>query len=369
MARDYYEILGVSRNASPEEIKKAYRELALKFHPDRNPDKKATEIFKEANEAYAVLSDPEKRRQYDAYGPAGFGQRYSEEEIFRNFNFEQIFKDMGINFGFGQGGDEIFGSIFGQGMGRQRDVGQSILYKMDLSLNEIAKGTQKEIQIRHLKRCERCGGGGAEPGSKMGKCSACNGSGRVARTTNTFFGRMQTVTVCERCGGKGKTYEKRCKQCNGKGGAIASERIMVTIPAGVSEGMRLRLDGMGDYGADGNGDLFVEVHELKHDQFRREGDDVYVHVRIPFYTAILGGRITVPTLDGDKEITLEAATQQGKEITLRGGGIRRLRGAGSGDEIVTVDIDLPKVLSQEQRDLIEKFRQSDQIGKKKFGFI
>jgi molecular chaperone DnaJ len=368
MPADYYNTLGVAKNASPEEIKKAYRELALKFHPDRNKDKSSEEKFKEINEAYAVLSDPEKRRQYDSFGPAGFGQRYNQDEIFRNVNFEQIFKDMGINFGFGQG-DDIFGSFFGQQMGGQREVGQSILYKMDLNLAEVAKGTQREVMIRHQKRCDRCSGTGAEPGSKMIKCPDCSGTGRIAKTTNTFFGRMQTVTTCGRCGGKGKSYEKRCKTCNGRGGVIANEKIVVTIPAGVSEGTRLRLDGMGDFGADGNGDLFVEVHELKNSQFDREGDNIHTRVRIPFYMAILGGKVTVPTLDGDKEMTLEPGTQQGKSITLKGGGIKRLRGSGSGDEIVSIDIDLPKSLTQEQRDLMEKFRQSDQSGKRKFGFL
>ncbi len=368
MPDDYYKVLGVQKGASADEIKKAYRELALKYHPDRNPDKEATERFKEVNEAYAVLSDPEKRRQYDAYGPAGFGQKYSEEEIFRNFDFEQIFKDIGINFGFGSGG-QPFGSFFEQGAARQGGEGQSILYRMELPLDEIADGVQKEISVRHVKVCDRCKGSLAEPGTKVIRCPECGGTGRIVTTTNTFFGRMQSVAACRRCGGRGKSYEKRCRKCNGKGGVVDTERIMVTIPAGVYDGARLRLEGMGDYGPDGNGDLYVEIHERKHPVFAREGDNVHAQVRVPFYTAILGGRITVPTLHGEKEIAIEQGTQQGKSIILRGEGIRRLRGSGAGDEIITINIEIPGSLSGEQRELIERFRDREGSQRRKFGFV
>ena len=370
MPRDYYSLLGVPKSASADEIKQAYRKLALELHPDRNPSKEAQEKFKEVNEAYAVLGDPEKRKQYDAYGPAGFSQHYSQEEIFRNFDFEQIFKDMGINFGnMGMGGtDDFFGSLFG-GTARNRNVGQSILYKMDLTLEQIAKGTQQEISVRHVKMCGNCGGTGAEPGSKIVKCPECNGRGQVATVSNTFFGRMQTVTTCARCGGRGKSYEKRGRVCNGKGGVVLNDKLSVAIPAGVSEGTRLRLGGMGDYGSGGKGDLYVEVHEIKHSVFDREGDNIYANVKVPFYTAILGGRIIVPTLDGQKELTVDQGTQQGKQIVLKGAGIKRLRGNSSGDEIVTVNIDIPKSLTQQQRELIEKFSSSEGDGRKRFGFI
>ncbi len=368
MTENYYDLLGVSKDASQEEIKKAYRKLALELHPDRNKDPQAVNRFKEINEAYAVLGDSEKKAQYDSYGPAGFGQRYNEEEIFRNFNFEQVFRDMGINIG-GMGTEDIFSSFFGQGA-RHPNLGQGILYRMDLTLEQIAKGTQQEISVRHVRRCDRCDGSGAEPGSKVIKCPECSGKGQVITTTNTFFGRMQTVTTCGRCGGKGKSYEKKCRTCNGKGGAVANENINVTIPAGVSEGTRLRLEGMGDYGPGGNGDLYVEIHELRHNTFARQGDDIHATVKVPFYTAILGGRIVVPTLDGQKELTLDQGMQQGKQIVLKGSGIKRLRGSGAGDEIITVDIEMPKSLSSQQRELIEKFKSSEEgVGKKKFGFI
>ncbi len=370
MPRDYYEVLGVPKNASADEIKKAYRNLALQLHPDRNPSKEASERFKEVNEAYAVLSDPEKRKQYDSYGPAGFSQHYSQEEIFRNFDFDQIFKDMGVNFGsMGMGGpDDLFGGLFGQAA-RSRNAGQSILYRMNLTLEQIAKGTQQEITVRHVKKCSNCDGTGAEPGSRIVKCPECNGRGQVATVSNTFFGRMQTVTTCPRCGGRGKSYEKKCRVCSGKGGVVANEKLTVTIPAGLSEGTRLRLEGMGDYGIDGNGDLYVEVHEIKHSTFTREGDNILANVKVPFYTAILGGRITVPTLDGQKELTIDQGTQQGKQIVLKGAGIKKLRGSGYGDEIVTVSIEIPRSLTQQQRELMEKFSSSDAEGKKRFGFI
>ncbi len=368
MPRDYYDVLGVQKTASADEIKRAYRDLALKLHPDRNPSKEAGEKFREINEAYAVLGDPEKKKQYDAYGPAGFGQRYNEEEIFRNFDFNQVFREMGINIG-GFGDSDLFGSFFGQG-GRQGDVGQSILYRLDLTLEQIAHGSQQELTERHVKRCDNCKGGGAEPGSKTIKCPECNGRGQVAQVSNTFFGRMQTVTTCGRCRGKGKIYDKRCRVCGGKGGVVATEKINVTIPAGVTEGTRLRLEGMGDFGNDGNGDLFVEVHELRHSVFTREGDNIRANMRIPFYIAILGGRIVVPTLDGQRELTIDPGAQQGKQIVLKGAGIKKLRGSGAGDEIVTISIEIPKSLSQQQKELIEKFKSSEEgEGKKKFGFM
>ncbi len=365
MAEDYYSILGVSKDASADEIKRAYRNLALQLHPDRNPSKEAGEKFREVNAAYAVLSDPEKRKQYDAYGPAGFSQHYSEEDIFRGFNFEQIFRDMGINIG-GMGGEEMFGSLFGQGM-RSSNAGQSILYRIDLTLEQIAKGAQQEISVKHVRRCDRCEGSGAEPGSKVVKCPECSGRGQVVTVTTTILGRMQTVTTCGRCGGKGRSYEKRCRACNGKGGVVATEKVTVTIPAGVNEGMRLRLGGMGDFGPGGSGDLYVEVHELRHSTFTREGYDIHAEVKVPFYTAILGGSVSVPTLDGQREITIGEGTQQGKTIVIRGAGITKLRGGGSGDEIVTVNIEIPRSLSQQQRELIERFRESGQEGKRRFG--
>ncbi len=357
MAKDYYEILGVEKSASPEQIKKAYRDLALQYHPDRNKSKEAEERFKTINEAYAVLSDPEKRRQYDAVGPERFGQTFSQEDIFRGSNVEDILRSMGININFGFGeNDDFVSSFFGQNA-RQGEIGQSVLYKMDLSLEEIAKGTEKEISVRHVKRCSHCEGTGGEPGSKPSRCSRCNGSGRINAVQNTFFGRMQTVATCDRCGGSGRIYEKKCKACNGKGGAVATENAKVTIPAGVTNGMRLRLGGMGDYGKDGSGDLYIEVNELSHSTFDRQGDDIVTQLKVPFYTAILGGKITVPTLAGKKELTIEEGTQAGKSIVLKGEGIKHFRGGGYGDEIAKIEIEIPRSLSSDEKALLEHFRE------------
>ncbi len=373
MTKDYYEILGVPRNATLEEIKKAYRELALKYHPDRNKSKEAEEKFKEINEAYAVLSDPEKRRQYDMYGPSGFGQRYSEEDIFRGFNFEDIFRDLGINFGFDVSdfeGEDIFDLFQGQGRRRSANVGQSILYRLDITLEEAARGTEKEIRFRHIKKCPHCNGTGAEPNAKLIKCPECNGRGVIVTTRNTFFGRIQTSATCPRCEGSGKIYDKPCKVCNGTGGVVSEEKVVVKIPSGITDGARLRLRGMGDYAKGGTGDMFVEVHVLPHKIFKREGDDIYVNLDIPFYTAILGGKVKVPTLDGYKEIEIPRGTQHGDKITIRGEGIKTQR--GSGDEIVVVNILIPKSISREQEELIKKFKEieegSNDEGKKRWFF-
>jgi len=359
MAKDYYDILGVPHNATLDEIKKAYRELALKYHPDRNKSKEAEEKFKEINEAYAVLSDPEKRKQYDMYGPAGFGQKYSEEDIFRGFNFEDILKDLGLNFdfGFSDFGEEPFFDSFGQsGRGRASvNVGQSILYRLDITFEEAAKGTEKEIRFRHIKKCPHCNGTGAEPNAKLIKCPECNGRGVIVTTRSTFFGRIQTSTVCPRCGGSGKIYDKPCKVCNGTGGVVSDEKVVVKIPPGITDGTRLRLKGMGDYAKGGTGDLFVEVHVLEHKIFEREGNDIYVNLSIPFYTAILGGKVKVPTLDGEREIEIPRGTQQGDKIVIKGAGIRTPRDVG--DEIAIVNIAIPRSISKEEEELLMRFKE------------
>ena len=357
MAKDYYEILGVPRNATLDEIKKAYRELALKYHPDRNKSKEAEEKFKEINEAYAVLSDPEKRKQYDMYGPAGFGQRYSEEDIFRGFNFEDIFRDLGINFGFDFGFDNFDEDFFSPFEQRQRaqNVGQSILYRLDITLEEAAKGAEKEIKFRHIKKCPHCNGTGAEPDAKLIKCPECNGRGVIIATRNTFFGKIQTSMTCPRCGGSGKIYDKPCRVCNGTGGIVSDEKVVVKIPPGIEDGARLRLRGMGDYAKGGSGDMFVEIHILEDKTFKRKGDDIYVNIDIPFYTAILGGTVKVPTLNGEKEVEIPRGTQQGAKIVLPGEGIRGQR--KSGDEVVIVNITMPKSLSKEEEELLKRFRE------------
>jgi molecular chaperone DnaJ len=365
MAEDFYNTLGVSKSASQDEIKKAYRDLALAYHPDRNKSKEAEEKFKKINEAYAVLSDPEKRKQYDVMGSDMFNQRYSEEDIFRNFNFNDIFKEMGININFGN-----MSGMFSQGM--ENDVGESILYRLSITLEEAATGTEKEISVRHLTECQRCKGTGAEPNSKIVTCNKCNGSGYMRSVTNTMFGRMERIIQCDRCGGSGKRYEQPCLKCRGKGTESKEEKIKVKIPYGIRNGMRLRLKGMGDFGKEGKGDLYVEVEIKKHKIFTREEDDIYTSIEIPFYKAILGGSIEVPSLTGIKTVNIQQGTQPNSKIVLRREGIHSMNSSSYGDEIVELKVNIPKSISEKEKEIIDEYRKLDESEankKKKFGIF
>lgn len=368
MSKDYYDVLGVKKDSSQDDIKKAYRSLALQFHPDRNKSKQAEEKFKEINEAYAVLGDTQKRQQYDTMGSEQFGRQFSPDEIFRNFDFESVFKDMGINVDFGFPG---FGNIFGfgdqQGAPR-RERGQDILHSMDITLEEAAKGAQKEVRLKHVKKCGNCNGSGAEPGSSLAKCPKCGGSGYINIVRNSMFARIQTVSPCDECGGRGKIPSRKCKVCAGKGGVVAYDNIDVTIPHGVGDGMRLRLLGVGDYNRDESGDLYLEIHVLKHKDFERSGDDIIANVSVPFYDALLGAELLVPTLNGAKKVRIEPGTQPGARIVLDGEGIKGFRSNTAGDEIINVNVELPKSLSDSERDLIRKFKES-RDSKKKFGLF
>ena len=365
MSKDYYEVLGVKKSASQDEIKAAYRSLAMKYHPDKNVDKspeekkKIEEKFKEINESYAVLSDPEKRQSYDMYGSESFHQRYSQEDIFRNFNIDEILRNMGFNFGSGEG--NIF-DMFGFGnMGQQRnvDAGNDILARVNVSLQEAAHGIEKTIYVPHLKECGRCHGSGAEPGTSIVRCDKCNGTGQQRTTRRTPFGVMQTITTCAKCGGSGKAFDKPCRNCAGHGKQKEQDKIQVKIPKGVDTGSRLRLKGMGDYGHDRIGDLYVDVIVSEDKTFRREGDDIRTELHIPFYVAALGGSAKVKTLEGEETIKIEPGTQHRDIIALRGKGMPRLNSSSYGDEIVEVRVDVPRKLNSEQRDLLEKFRDSD----------
>ena len=374
MARDYYNVLGVQKGTSQAQIKEAYRKLVLKYHPDVNKSDEAKAKMQEINEAYAVLGNDEKKKQYDAYGPEMFNRQFSQEDIFSGFNVEDIFREMGVNINFGGfGGGDLLGGFFGGQQG-QSNRGQSILYRLDLGLEDIARGSTKKISVKHLKRCSRCSGRGGEPGSKEIKCRRCKGTGYISRQQRSMFGSINTVTACDECGGAGRYYEKTCRICSGKGGAITTESVEVSIPAGVRDGMRLRLEGMGDFGIGGDGDLYVEIHEIAHPDFQRDGDNLITKVNIPVYTAVLGGNIVVPTLtNGGKEVYIDKGTQQGKHIYIRGEGIKRLNGSVSGDEIVIVNIDIPKDLSREERELMERFKDIGELrkgeGRKKYGFF
>ncbi len=356
---DYYKILGVDRNATEDEIKEAYRKLALKYHPDINKSKEAEEKFKEINEAYAVLSDSEKRRQYDAYGPEGFSERYTQEDIFRDFNFDDILKE--FTNGFWNSG---FSKI---NFGNEEDVGNDISAKIQITLNEAYTGTEKRITLRHIVKCEHCNGTGGEPGSRIMKCKTCNGTGRVVSTRRTMFGVMQTVSTCPDCNGTGKTFEKKCRYCNGTGRRNVEETVDVKIPKGIDNGMQLVLRGMGDYGRDGTGDLYIEVHVKPDPRFKREKENIYTELHIPFYLAMLGGKATVQTLAGEKEIDIPQGIQNNEAIVLKGYGMPEFKGSGVGDEIVTIKIDIPTSLSNEQRELIQRFAELD--SRKRFKFF
>jgi molecular chaperone DnaJ len=366
MAEDYYKVLGVSKSASPDDIKKAYRELALKFHPDINKDPKSKIKMQEINEAYAVLSDPDKRKQYDAYGPEQFTQRYSQEDIFRNFNIDEVFKNMGIDLNFGS--DDIFSNLFGFQTQQRGDFGSDILARIDVTLQQAAKGTEKDVYVRHVMRCESCKGSGAEPGSKIITCDRCNGRGQTKTQRSTPFGVMQTIATCPKCGGVGKVPSKICSSCRGSGKRQEENRIKISIPKGVETGTRLRVKGMGDYGKDRAGDLYVDINVLLDKVFKRIGDDVHVDVNVPFYIAALGGEIAVPTLDGEKKAKVNEGTPSDTTIILKGQGIPHFNRGGIGDEIIRVVIDVPKHLTKEQREYLEKFADMD-TKKKKFGLF
>ncbi|MEM3791563.1 MAG: DnaJ domain-containing protein [Candidatus Micrarchaeaceae archaeon] len=352
--KDYYEILGVPRNATLEEIKKAYRALVMKYHPDINKSKEAEEKFKEINEAYAVLSDEEKRRQYDMYGPSAFEQRYTQQDIFRDFDFESIFRDLGIGFNF-PGFEDFFG------FRQAEERGDDILYELEISLPEAARGTVKEISVNHVKMCSACRGTGAAPGSKEVTCSVCKGTGRIKSVRSSMFGRFESITVCNNCRGTGKVYEKYCKVCKGTGGVATTEKIEVEIPPGVDNGSRLRLRGMGDYARGGSGDLYIDISVKPDKRFRRNGNNIEVDLKVPFYIFILGGKIKVPTLYGDKEIAIEKGHDVSRPVIIQGFGIRK------GDEVVNLIPEFPSEISKEEEELLKKFVEL-MNKKKKFFF-
>jgi molecular chaperone DnaJ len=367
--RDYYEVLGVPKNAGVDEIKAAYRKLAFQYHPDRNKDPAAAERFKEISEAYAVLSDEKKRAQYDQYGHAGFDRMYSQEDIFRSADFrdfEDIFGDFGFD-PFGGIFGSMMGSMFRGGRGRSREYGADLETAVKITLEEAAKGVKKDISYHRSKACSRCQGSGSEPGSQRSTCPACNGKGQVQQTRRAGPMAFYTVTTCGKCRGEGSIVEKPCSSCGGSGKASANEHIKVSIPQGIHSGMRLRLENLGEYGRDGHGDLFVRVDIASHRDFEREGDDLRIEVPISFSRAAAGGTIEVPTLFGKDKLHIPPGTGSHTIFRLRNEGMPRLGRSGKGDELVRVIIDVPKRLSKRQKELLEEF---DKEGGKKglFGF-
>ncbi len=371
--RDYYEVLGVSKNASKDEIKDAYRKLAMQYHPDRNKAPDAEEKFKEISEAYAVLSDDEKRQQYDFLGHAGFDQRYSTEDIFRGADFESIFRDIG--FGFGDLFRTFFGGGFGGGGFRERiNRGQDLVYDLEITLEEAAKGTEKEILVPRTEKCEICDGSGASPGTSPKTCPKCNGAGKVKHMRKSSFAMYVHVTPCSTCRGKGILIESPCKNCSGTGLVKKRRKISVKIPVGIDEGYQLRLRGEGEMAPNGGeaGDLYVLVHLISNDLFMREGDDLWHVLIIGYPQAALGTEVSVPTLDGPTTLKIKPGTQNGETIRLKGKGMPRFRGYGKGDLVVRVGISVPDKLTSKQRALLEQlakeFGQDVKFKSRRFRF-
>jgi len=349
--RDYYEVLGVSRNASAEEIKRAFRNLARKYHPDVNKAPNAEARFKEINEAYEVLSDETKRRAYDRFGHDALNGA----------------PDGGFGFGAaGFGGfTDIFDAFFGGGVGGPggatiAERGDDLRIDIQLTLEEAVLGTEKTLSYARLERCEVCGGTGAEPGTKPDICPVCRGAGHVRSTRSTLLGTFQTTATCGRCRGEGRVIQSPCQQCSGSGRMRRQRERSIRVPAGVDTGTRVRLQGEGDAGIRGGepGDLYVHVHVQPHEVFERRGNDLYCEVAISFARAALGGKVTVPTIDGTEELDIPEGTQPGTTFRLRDRGVPDVGGRGRGHQYVVVQVEVPKKLSGEQRKLLRQFAES-----------
>lgn len=372
--RDYYEILGVPRTATADEIKSTYRKLAMQFHPDRNKDSGAEERFKEISEAYAVLSDKDKRALYDQYGHSGFDQRFSEQDIFRGSDIFDILRNMGMA-GFDQDSEDPFasmffgGSPFGSFGGRRGGPsrGGDLAEVAQIEFKDAARGVKKDVFITHRIACRRCSGSGAEPGSKIGACAKCGGRGAVRSTRRMGFMQFQSVTTCPSCHGVGKAPEKPCTSCHGNGREEKSETIEVQIPAGIEDGMRVRLEGLGDFGPGGNGDLYLQVRVKPDSRFERDGADVHYALPISFSQAALGAEIPVPTIWGEVKMSIPQGTQPHKKFRLRGEGFPDLHGRGRGDEIVTVVVQIPTSLNSRQKELLRELEGGESAGEKDGG--
>lgn len=362
--RDYYEILGVSKSASADEIKKAYRKKAIEFHPDKNPgDKQAEENFKEAAEAYEVLSDQQKRQRYDQFGHAGVGGASSGGFNGGGMSMDDIFSHFGDIFGghFGGGG---FGGFGGSQRGGQRvRKGSDLRVKVKLNLAEVATGVEKKIKVKKYVMCSHCNSTGAANGSQPVTCTTCNGSGRVMRVQQTILGQMQTASDCPTCGGEGKIIRDKCSHCSGEGIVREDEIITINIPAGVMEGMQLSMSGKGNAARRGgvNGDLLVLVEEESHPELIRDENDLIYNLLLTLPTAILGGSVEVPTVDGKVKVTINPGTQPGKVLRLRGKGLPSVNRYGTGDLLINIGVYIPENLNKEEKQMIEKLGNSNNV--------
>ncbi|WP_276485199.1 molecular chaperone DnaJ [Paraflavitalea pollutisoli] len=360
--RDYYEVLGVAKGSSADEIKKAYRKVAMQYHPDRNPgDKAAEEKFKEAAEAYEILSDADKRAQYDRFGHAGLGNGRGHGG---GQNMDDIFSQFGDIFG-----DDIFGNFFGGGGGRggrgggqrARGVrGSNLRIKLKLNYEEIAKGCSKQIKVKKYVPCSTCSGSGAKDKNSVQTCGTCGGNGQVRKVTNTFLGQMQTVTTCPTCNGEGTTITAKCTACKGEGRVYSEETVTIDIPAGVQEGMQLSVGGRGNAGERGGppGDLIILIEEEQHKELHRDGLNVAYELHLSFPDAAFGTNAEVPTIDGRAKIKIPAGTQSGKIFRLKGKGFPGVNSYEKGDQLIYINVWTPQHMTAEERAMLEKLNNS-----------
>lgn len=354
--RDYYEVLGVEKSASKDELKKAYRKLSKQYHPDINKEAGADEKFKEIAEAYEVLSDDTKRANYDRFGHAGANQGFG-----------------GGAGGFSGGGfggfEDIFSSFFGGGGRRDPNAprqGNDLQYRVDLTFEEAVHGVKKTIKITKEEECSTCHGSGAKPGTKPTTCSHCNGTGEINQAVDTPFGRMMNRSTCRYCDGTGKEIKEKCSTCHGAGKVNRPKTIEITVPAGVDNGQQMRVSGEGEPGINGGpaGDLYVVFRVKRHEYFDRDGDDIFFELNIPFTTAALGGTVEIPTLSGKGELNVKAGTQSGQRQRLRGKGVKNVNGYGTGDQIITINVVTPTKMTERQKELLKEFAEisGDELG-------
>lgn len=354
--RDYYEVLGLSKGASEDEIKSSYRKLAKKYHPDLNKEPGAEEKFKEVQEAYEVLSDPKKKQTYDQFGHAAFDQNGGASGFHGGFNGFEGFQDMDIG--------DIFGSFFGGGSRRQRRSngpmkGNDSFISIKISFMDSVNGKKIELPITFDEKCPSCSGSGAATPNDVVTCSNCSGTGYVRQRTQTIFGTMESQGVCPTCSGSGKTIKNKCNTCNGKGYRKTKTKIDVTIPAGINNGQQLRVNGKGERGQNGgpNGDLYIEINVVPDSFFKRNGNDIHVELTMNMVDAALGSVVEIPTVYGKVDLTIPEGTQNGQTLKLKGKGIKDLRSSNYGDQYVHIKVETPKNLNSEQKELLNKFQE------------
>ena len=356
--RDYYEILGVTKSTPADEIKKAYRKMAIKYHPDKNPDNPAAEEkFKEAAEAYEVLSSPEKKQRYDQYGHAGVNGASNGGHA--GMNMDDIFSNFGDVFG----DDSPFGSFFGgsRGGGKAKKRGSNLRIKLKLDLEEIANGAEKKIKVKRHMACDTCHGNGSKNGTAVKTCTTCQGSGQTRKVVDTMLGRMVSNATCSTCQGSGSIISEKCTVCHGGGTQEKEEIISIKVPAGVADGMQLSMSGKGNFPQGGGiaGDLIILIEEAEHDVLKREGNNVIYDLYISFTDAVFGSSIEVPTIDGKVKIKIDSGTQSGKILRLKGKGIQDINGYEKGDQLIHINVWTPQHLSKDEKDILQKFHGSD----------